>query len=165
MWTVIKFEPKKLELMKRDIVNKLTGKTEYYIPKIQIQYYSKNKLVNKEVNLLGDYLFCYNPLLSENNRVNSIKFSRGLKYVLSGYSFLQNDIRKFINLCKNYENKNGFVSLDFIKLIKNTKYQFISGPFANKIFEVVNLQRNKIDILIGKFKTSLKRKNFLFRPI
>ena len=165
MWTVIKFDPKKLELMKGDIVNKLKGNTEYYIPKIQIQYYSKNKLISKQVNLLGDYMFCYNSSLSENNKINMIKFSRGLKYVLSGYSLLQKDIVKFIDLCKNYENKNGFVSLDFIKLIKNTKYQFISGPFANKIFEVINLQRNKIDILIGKFKTSMKRKDFLFRPI
>ena len=85
MWTVIKFDPKKLELMKGDIVNKLKGNTEYYIPKIQIQYYSKNKLISKQVNLLGDYMFCYNSSLSENNKINTIKFSRGLKYVLSGY--------------------------------------------------------------------------------
>ena len=51
MWTVIKFDPKKLELMKGDIVNKLKGNTEYYIPKIQIQYYSKNKLKTDQKSL------------------------------------------------------------------------------------------------------------------
>tara|TARA_Y100000590_G_C15214875_1_gene823966 strand:- start:137 stop:634 length:498 start_codon:yes stop_codon:yes gene_type:complete len=165
MWAVIKCDPKKLELMKSDISNKLNGTTKYYSPKILIQYYLKNRLISKKINLLGDYIFCFNSSLSDINSINLIRFSRGLKYFLNGYTFFQHDINKFIQLCRSYENKNGFVSLDFINLNKSTKYKFISGPFASKIFEVINFQKNKIDILIGKFKTSLKRKDFLFRPV
>lgn len=165
MWAVIKCDPKKLELMKKDITSKFSEKTNYYSPKILIQYYSKNKLVSKKINLLGDYIFCFNPSLVDVSSINLIKFSRGFKYYLNGYSFFQSDIIKFIKLCKSYENKEGFVSLDFINLTKNTKYKFISGPFTNKVFEVINFQSNKIDIVIGKIKTSLKRKDFLYRPV
>ena len=84
MWTVIKFDQKKINLMKNDISKKVQGVTRYYIPKTLIQYYKKNKLINKEINLLGDYIFCFNKDLENKNRRESIKFSRGLKYLLNG---------------------------------------------------------------------------------
>jgi|TARA_E500000178_G_C16882507_1_gene689687 hypothetical protein len=161
MWTVIKFDQKKLNLMKKDISEKVQGVTRYYIPKILIQYYNKNKLINKEINLLGDYIFCFNQDLENKNRRESIKFSRGLKYLLNGQG---NDIKKFIEICKNFEDKNGYVNLSFLNIIKNNNYKFTSGPFVNEIFKVINFQKNKIDILIGKFKTSFNKKEFLFIP-
>tara|TARA_Y200000002_G_scaffold274872_1_gene229156 strand:+ start:984 stop:1481 length:498 start_codon:yes stop_codon:yes gene_type:complete len=165
MWTVIKFDQKYIELMKKDISKKIDGITEYYSPKMLVQYYSKNKLISKEINLLGDYLFCFNKNFKNKNSRGAIKFSRGMKYILDGQGFLDNDIRKFIETCRNFENKKGYVNLSFLSLIKNNKYKFTSGPFANKIFEVINLQKSKIEILIGKFKTTLKREEFSFRPI
>ena len=98
MWAVIKCDPKKLELMKSDISNKLNGTTKYYSPKILIQYYLKNRLISKKINLLGDYIFCFNSSLSDINSINLIRFSRGLKYFLNGYTFFQHDINKFIQL-------------------------------------------------------------------
>ena len=74
MWTVIKFEKKKLELMKQDISKKIKGITTYYAPKMLVQYYKKNKLINKEINLLGDYIFCYNESLRNKKYKESIKF-------------------------------------------------------------------------------------------
>ena len=47
MWTIIKFNPKKLQLMKKEISSKLENETIYYGPKILIQYYTKNKLQSK----------------------------------------------------------------------------------------------------------------------
>ena len=115
--------------------------------------------------MLGDYIFCYNKNFSKKNSYEKIKFSRGLKYILSGCFLFQNDIRRFIKLCKNHENKSGYVETDFLNLTQNKKYKFLSGPFTNKIFEVIGIQKNKIDVLIGKFKTSLIKKDFLYRPI
>ena len=59
MWAIIKFDQKKLEHLKKDISNKLGNDFKVYNPKLLIQKYKKNKLVKKEFNLLGDYLFCY----------------------------------------------------------------------------------------------------------
>ena len=164
MWAVIKSNPKFLELMKKDIANKLSGETKFYSPKILVQYYLKNKLRKKEINLLGDYIFCYNENLKGVN-LNIIKFSRGVKYYLQGHEILQENIVTFINKCKKNENEKGYVTLNFFELYKNTKYKFASGPFANKIFEIINFQKNKIDILIGKFKTTVNKQDFVFRPI
>ena len=144
MWTVIKFDQKKIELMKRDISKKIKGATEFYTPKMLIQYYYKNKLVNKEVNLLGDYLFCFNINFRNQNYREAIKFSRGLKCLLEGQGFLSDDIKKFVEMCKNFENKKGYVNFSFLNLIKNNKYRFTSGPFVNKIFEIINFQKIKL---------------------
>ena len=47
----------------------------------------------------------------------------------------------------------------------NSDYQFFSGPFANSIFKIVELQKNKINVVIGNLKTTIKKKEFLFQPI
>ena len=47
MWAVIKHDPKKLNQMKAEIAKKFNGATEYYNPKIIVEYYLKNKLSRK----------------------------------------------------------------------------------------------------------------------
>lgn len=162
MWTVIKFEKKKLELMKYDISKKIKGFTKYYVPKMLIQYYKKNKLINKEINLLGDYIFCYNESLRNENCKEAIKFSRGLKYLLKGN---ERDIDNFIETCRNFEDKKGYVNFSFLNVSENSNYKFTSGPFVNEIFKVISVQKNKIDILIGKIKTTFNKEEVLFRPV
>ena len=44
-------------------------------------------------------------------------------------------------------------------------YKFSSGPFTDKIFKIIELQKNKIDILMGNIKTKIKKKEFLFTPL
>ena len=46
-----------------------------------------------------------------------------------------------------------------------SKYKFMSGPFVNKIFQITNIQHNKIKILIGDLKTTINKKEFLFSRI
>ena len=96
---------------------------------------------------------------------NNLKFSKGLKYFLSGFIESQKEIEDFIHKCKNSENKEGFLSTNFFDLIPNGKYKFSTGPFADKIFKIINLQKNKIRILMGNIKTTIKEKEFLFTPI
>ena len=33
------------------------------------------------------------------------------------------------------------------------------------IFKIVGLQKNKIEILLGNLKTTIKREEFLYRPL
>ena len=63
MWTVVKFDKKNLALLKEDLSEKLGKDIKIYIPRLRIQKYKNNKLINKEFNLLGDYLFCFHKNL------------------------------------------------------------------------------------------------------
>ena len=58
------------------------------------------------------------------------------------------------------ENENGYLSQNFYDLQINSKYRFSTGPFVEKIFEIINFQKNKIEILVGNIKTTIKDKNF-----
>ena len=165
MWTVLKFDKKSLGLLKEDLQKMLGNEYILYSPKIQIQKYKNNKLINKEVNLMGDYLFCYHKIFSNSNKFYNLKFLRGLKYFLEGHIKAQVEIKNFINYCKKAENKEGYISTNFFKLNINSKYKFISGPFAEKIFKIIDLQKNKINILMGNIKTQINYKDFLFSPI
>ena len=57
MWTIIKFEKKNLNILKLELEKKLGFKCQFYIPKLLLKRYQKNKLIKKEFNLLGEYLF------------------------------------------------------------------------------------------------------------
>ena len=46
------------------------------------------------------------------------------------------------------------------------KAEFISGPFSNMIFEIIERQKNKLKILVGNIVTTISdNKNYLYRPI
>ena len=59
MWAILKIDRKKFSVLKKDLKDKLGADTIFYNPKLLIQKYKNNKLINKEFNLLGDYLFCF----------------------------------------------------------------------------------------------------------
>ena len=164
MWTIIKFDKKKLESLKNDLKLKLGEDLNIYIPKIFIKKYRKNKFVGREFNPLGDYLFCFHEKFKDQQTINNLKFTKGLKYFLNGFIQSQNEIRKFIEKCKNLEDKNGYLSQNFFELCINSNYKFYSGPFAETIFKIVGLQKNKINILLGNIKTTIKKNDFLFNP-
>lgn len=165
MWTILKFEKKKLELLKTDLRKKIGNDFKIYIPKIRVQKYKNNKLKNIDLNLLGDYLLFFHKSFTDKKSLTSLKTSRGLKYFLDGFMESQKDINEFITRCKETECEKGFLSKNFFKLYLNKKYQFSSGPFTNKIFQIISLQKNKINILLGNVKTSVKKKDFLFYPV
>ena len=164
MWAVLKFDNKSLGLLPEDLSNKLGKDFKIYFPKLRIQRYKNSKLITKEFNLLGDYLFCFHKNLENQKILNSLKFVRGLKYFLEGFTGSQNDIEKFIKKCKDSESNEGYLSRDFFDLDVNKKYRFSSGPFTDKIFKIINLQKNRIKILMGNIKTTIKNKEFLFIP-
>ena len=48
MWTVIKFDKKKINLLQQDLLKYIGKDCVFYRPKIQIQKYYKNKLIKLE---------------------------------------------------------------------------------------------------------------------
>ena len=54
----------------------------------------------------------------------------------------------------------------FFKTILTKKAKFISGPFTNMVFEILERQKNKLKILIGDIVTTISdKKNYLYRPV
>ena len=165
MWMVIKFDKKNFNLFKEDLNKKLGKGCIIYRPKMMIKKYKNNKLVDKEVEILGDYLFCFHKNFSEKSTINSLKFSRGLKYFLDGVMEFQQEVKSFIEKCKSLENNRGYISQSLFEVNLNSNYKFVNGPFAEKIFKIISFQKNKINILMGNLKTTINKKEFLFNPI
>ena len=164
MWTIIKFDKKNLSLLKKEFKEKLGSNFKIYIPKLFLHKYKNNKLIKKEFNLLGDYLFCYHKDFINQSTLNKLQFCRGLKYFLSGFIKSQKEIETFVEKCKGFEDKEGYLCNSFYQLKINSNYKFVTGPFTEKIFKIINLQKNKIDIFMGNVKISIKKKEFLFNP-
>ncbi len=162
MWVILKFDKKKLEFMKKNLQRKLNKKCIFYCPKLKIR---KQNNVETEIRLLDDYLFCFNEEFRDKNFMNNLMFVRGLKYFLNGYNNSQEKITKFIKKCKQLENAEGYINQNILEIIENKKYKFLSGPFYNQIFSVLQLQKHKINILIGNLKTSINKERYLIYPI
>ena len=165
MWTIIKIDKKKVNSLKEDFRKKLGEEVSLYCPRFLINQPNNNKNKIKELPLMGDYLFCFNEKFSDPQIINSLKYSRGLKYFLEGFIQSQSEIQSFISRCKDSEDKKGYLTHSFFKLYCNSSYKFSSGPFVNNIFKIINLQKNKIKILIGDLTTTLTKNKFSFTPI
>ena len=63
------------------------------------------------------------------------------------------------------ESNNGFIQESLFKIYINKNYKFISGPLSGSLFKILELNKNKISILIGSVKAELDRKkSYLFDP-
>lgn len=165
MWAIVKLDVKNIEFFKKDLEKKLGNDFVMYNPKLLLQKYKKNKLINKEISLLGDYVFCFHKNFSDEKSINALKFTKGLKYFLNGFLKSQDEIKSFIEKCKNNENKYGYLSQNFFEISINKKYKFLSGPFSEMIFNIIEVQKNKISTLIGGVKAEIEKNDFLFKPI
>ena len=63
------------------------------------------------------------------------------------------------------KTKKPYKQEQFIKIIDKAKYKFYSGPFAETIFKIIGLQKNKINILLGNVKTTIKKNDLLYNPL
>lgn len=165
MWTIIKVDKKKLIFLKNDFQKILGNEMEIYSPTFLFEKVEKNKSIKKRVKLFGDYFFCYHKKLSDRGTINALKFTKGLKYFLDGFQSSQGEIESFVTKCKASENKEGYLTQNFFDLNIKKQYIFKNGPFAENIFKIINLHKDNIRILLGNFKTSIKKKDYLFLPV
>ncbi len=163
MWTIIKIDKRYFGLLKNELNQKLGLGVNFYNPKLCFEKYKKNKLIKKELSLLGDYIFCFHKQFNDPVILNNLKFTKGLKYFLRGFEKSQIEIKNFIDKCKESENKEGYLTQKFYDMCLTNNYKFSSGPFTDQIFKIINMQKNKIDILIGNMKININGDKFLFR--
>ena len=165
MWTVIKLDQKKINLLKEDLKKRAGNEFKLYLPKLKVEKFNKKKFFKKELNLLGDYALCFLPNFNDCTTINNLKYLRGLKYFLNGCIEFQEEIKNFVNRCKKLENEKGFITKDLFDVQINNEYRFSTGPFVGKIFKILNLQKDKMNIMMGNINTSLKKKDYLFNPL
>ena len=75
-----------------------------------------------------------------------------------------------MRICFFYRLEGGKTSYKYIKSFirhwKKIKAKFISGPFTNMIFEILERQKNKLKISVGNIVTTISnKKNYLYQPI
>ena len=149
MWTIIKYKVSEFSILKNSFCKILGDMPEFYAPKIKYEKYINNKLKIFETNILEGYVICKHNKFTDPKFINLLKNSRGLSYFLSGFETNQKDIIKFVKFCKSHENKNGFLGQSFFDLAKKTKVKFISGPFTQMAFDLLENKEKKIKVLMN----------------
>jgi len=166
MWTVAKIKRKELNIFKNKLIEKFGEETKFYYPKIEYNTLRKNRLKKIEKPVLENYIFCYNEKFCQGSAIKDLRFLKGLEYFLSGHDINQSEIIKFIEHCKEFENPEGYLTPAFFKIMITKKAKFISGPFTNIVFEILERQKNKLKILINNIVTTVSdNKNYLYSPI
>tara|TARA_Y100000389_G_C17432098_1_gene503297 strand:- start:152 stop:652 length:501 start_codon:yes stop_codon:yes gene_type:complete len=165
MWTILKFKKKNLFLLKKDLLSYLGNDVEFYLPKIKIQKKVNNKLQSKGNFLLGDYLLCFHKSFENKKTITSLKYCKGLKYFLNNFIEEQEEISNFVNKCKTNEDEDGFIKQCFFEFKENGIFKFITGPFTDTGFKIIDRRKTDIKILIGKFTATVSKDNYLFRPV
>ena len=165
MWVVAKIKKREIEIFKEELIKKTGKDIQFYCPRIEYHQYFKNKVHRFEKFVLENYIFCYHTNFSKSIFMNKLRFIRGLKYFLNGYCQNQNEIIKFIKYCKYSENNKGYLTQTFFKSIITQKAKFISGPFTNMFFKIIEKQKNKLKIVVGNIVTTISdNSNYLYRP-
>jgi len=166
MWVVAKVKTNSLNTFKKNIAEKIGIDIKFYQPKLEYHKYFGDKVKKYEKFILENYIFCYHKKFAESKTINEIRYLKGLEYFLEGYNQNQTQIIKFVNKCKSFENTKGYLTQSFFKLIINQKAKFVSGPFTNMVFEIIEKQKNKLKILAGNVVTTISDKNnYIYRPV
>ena len=166
MWTVAKIKIKNLNTFKKDLAEKIGNDIIFYHPKIEYHKYYGDKVQRFEKFILENYIFCYHEKFKKSSLVNEVRFLKGLEYFLGGYNHNQKNIVQFIEYCKMFENEKGYLTQSFFITMITKKAKFMSGPFTNMIFEILEKQKNKLKILVGNIVATIPNKaNYLYRPI
>lgn len=166
MWIVARVKKNEVNIFKSKLSEKFGKEVKFYYPKVEYHRYVRNKLKRIENYVLENYIFCYHHKFAEEKSVFGVKFIKGLEYFLKGHLQNQNELVKFINYCKSFEDKKGYLTSGFFKNMIRKKAKFITGPFTNMIFEILERKRNISKILIGSIVTTISdNKNYLYVPV
>ena len=166
MWVIVKIKFNEFDIFKKELEKKLETKPLFYNPKIQVEKKQKSKIKKYSKSLLENYIFCFHKSFNNTKIIQQLKFVKGLSFFLNGYNLNQKEIVDFINYCKSFENNEGFIKALFFKKLITKKAKFISGPFANMFFDIIEKQKNRLRIMVGNIVTIVPyNKNYLYRPV
>lgn len=158
MWIVAKVKKNNLDLFCSQLKKKLSD-IKYYFPKVNIDS-------GKKKNILINYVFCFHPAFKVKSTVIVNKTTKGLEYFLDTKESDQDDINKFIKLCKEHEDQNGDITNSFFSKVILNQGKFITGPFSNYFFNLIKKDKKKVSVLVGKMSISISNKSkTLYQPV
>lgn len=155
MWIVAQIKQNESSTLMESLKEKLGSSPELYSPKILIEKITRNRISSKKKFILDNYVFLKHEKFTDKKFVSSLKYTKGLQYILPFFENSQKEILEFINKCKTNENKLGYLSQNFFEVVLNKKLEFNAGPFAKFIGEVIEIQKNKIKILVKNYTVSI----------
>ena len=132
---------------------------EIYAPKYECNSKAKSKKIFKFI--LNTYVFVGSPNFNDDNFVSKLKYIKGLEYILEGYKINQNQIKNFINYCKNNEDFKGNLNQTFFLNLSQNTYKFISGPFKNFVLNLLSIKKNNLQAECNGKLISFKNDNKL----
>lgn len=157
MWIVAKVKRNNLNLFCSQLKKKLSN-IKYYFPKVNINS-------NQKKNILINYVFCFHSSFKERSFVIANKTTKGLEYFLDTKESDQDDINKFIRVCKEHEDQNGDITNSFFSKVILNKGKFITGPFSNYFFNLIKKDKKKVSVLVGKMSISISNESkTLYQP-
>ena len=166
MWLVAKIKKREIRTFKEGLIKEAGQDIRFYCPKIKYHQYFRNKVKRLEKLALDNYIFCYHTDFSNSILINKLRFIKGLEYFLSGHCQNQKEIMQFIQYCKCSENKEGYLTQAFFKTLITKKAKFISSPFTNMMFEILEKRKNKLKIIVGNVVTTISdNSNYLYCPV
>ncbi len=166
MWIVLKYKKSEICFLRQDFKKILGDLPLIFRPKFKYQKLVRNKLHFLEKDVLDDYLICYHEKFQNSKIISILKNLRGLKYLLANSKNSQKEIVNFIDYCKKNQDENGYIKQSFFEFSTMSKGKFLSGPFTNMIFSVIENQKHKLKILVGKVTTTItKNSNYLYCPV
>ena len=165
MWIVAKIKTKEINIFKKKLIEKTGEKIQFYYPKILFKKISGNKYLEKEKPVIEDYIFCFHPIFNCKKKINNLRYLKGLCYFLNHCSMDQANINNFVKHCKKFENEKGYLLPSFFNDILKDKGQFVSGPFKNFIFHILEKHKKVLKIQIGNFTTILSKNKYLYKPV
>jgi hypothetical protein len=157
MWIVAKYKQKEFSILKESFFKTIGEMPEFYTPKIRYKRYTKNKFKEYEKNILTNYIICRHDKFKNPKLLNVLKNSRGLIHFLDGFESNQKELGDFIKFCKSHEDANGFLQQTFFSVVKKTKARFISGPFAQMIFDITEDKGKKLKILLNNINMTISK--------
>ena len=166
MWIVAKIKCSEKISFQNELKNRVDKNVVFYDPKIELHKLIRNKIRKYSKSLLENYIFCYHKKFKRKIFTNQLKNIKGLNLFLDGYNFNQKEIVDFIKRCQKFENKEGLLRTVFFKELLIQKAKFVSGPYKNMFFELIEKQKNKMKVCIGNIEITISdKKNYLYQPI
>jgi len=161
MWIVAKVNNKEFNTFKKSLISNLGILPEIYGPKILIDKLIKNKIHRKKEFILNNYIFLKHDKFLDKKILSSLNYLKGLDMILPFSESSQYEITNFIKKCKENENTLGYLSQSFFDLILNKQVKFNSGPFSKFIGKLIEIQKNKIKVLVKNCLITVNTKNII----
>ena len=77
---------------------------------------------------------------------------------MENFHLNQKELENFIKFCKSHEDATGFLKQSFFNITRKNKAKFISGPFTQMIFNIIEDSGSKLKILLNNVNVTVSKK-------